>query len=225
MKISINSHSSIQADDLFFDPYNIDDKPLKVYDTKSKIFETCNGILSDKKVAKYVLITHSHFDHLSIEDINKVIDENTVIIATPDAKTALETNFKDNNKFFIRPNEAMELDGITISTFCSYNKNKDFHKKENGWVGYKVTTKDETFAVLGDTDFTDELKDLSCDILFIPIGGTYTMTASEAAEATNIIKPDIVVPSHYNSLVGSKKDEEEFLSKLDKNITPIILID
>ena len=74
MKISINAHSSIQVDNMYFDPFMID----------SKI-----------KPAKYVFITHTHYDHLSPEDIAKVIDKNTTIIATPDAKDQLEPLFSN----------------------------------------------------------------------------------------------------------------------------------
>lgn len=225
MKISINSHSSIQVNDMFFDPFQIDEKPVKIYDsTLGKILSETKNLTTEGK-AKYVFLTHTHYDHLSPEDLSKIVDEGTVFIAPPDAKQTLDEQFPENEKFLIRPNEAMELDGILVSTFPSYNLNKNFHKKESGWVGFKVTTKDGTFAVVGDTDLTLELKNLSCDILFVPIGGTYTMTASEAAEAANIINPKIVIPMHYNSLVGNKKDEKEFLEKLDKDIKPVILID
>ncbi len=225
MQISINSHSSIWVDDMVFDPYNISGNECKIFDTKKEKLLDEKVKIDGSKKAKYVLLTHTHYDHLSIEDLSKIIDNDTVIIATPDAKTELEKNFKNNDKFFIRPNEAMELDGITISTISSYNLNKDFHKKEFGWVGYKVTKNDETFAVVGDTDATPELENLTCDILFVPIGGTYTMTAEEASNVTNKINPKIAIPTHYGSIVGSKSDAEIFVKNLNKNITPVVLID
>jgi L-ascorbate metabolism protein UlaG (beta-lactamase superfamily) len=48
------------------------------------------------------------------------------------------------------------------------------------------------------------------DIAFLPVGGTYTMNAEEAAKAVEIIKPKVAVPIHYGSIVGSKKDAERF---------------
>lgn len=225
MKISINSHSSIQVDDMFFDPYNIDDKAINVFDTNLKKV-TGQTILTEGKKAKYVFLTHTHYDHLSPKDMAKILDDNTVIIATPDAENELDKNFPNNNKFFIRPNESMELDGITVTTLMAYNKIKPFHNKKSGWLGYKVTKKGETFAVLGDTDATPELENLECDILFIPIGGIYTMNAKQAAELTNKIAPKIAIPSHYGSLVGTKKDEQNFIKNVDKSIfvQPLVIL-
>lgn len=225
MKISINAHSSIQVDDMFFDPYKIDEKPCKVFDTESQKFLDESRVLIDGKKAKYVFLTHTHYDHLSNDDLLKIVDENTVIVGTPDAKNKLEKIVPTCRKFFVRPNEAMELDGITVSVLFAYNKRKIFHPKKNSWVGYKITKNGESFAVLGDTDFVPELNELSCDILFVPIGGTYTMNAKEAAEAANKIMPKIVVPTHYNLIVGNKKDEQKFVELLDKKIKPVILID
>ena len=38
---------------------------------------------------------------------------------------------------------------------------------------------------MGDTDVLEENEQIYCDILCIPIGGTYTMDRKEAAEFTN----------------------------------------
>ena len=44
----------------------------------------------------------------------------------------------------------------------------------------------------------------------MPIGGTYTMDAKQAAELINTIKPEIAIPTHYGSVVGSPTDADEF---------------
>ena len=202
MNININSHSSIQIDNLYFDPFNIDES---------------------LKPAKYIFITHPHYDHLSVDDIKKVISSKTVIIATKDSKDKLESEF--NNKIiYVKPNEQLLLGDIQVETFASYNINKNFHKKEFNWVGYKVTIHGTTYAIVGDTDATPELENLSVDVLLLPIGGTYTMTAKEAAKLANKVKPNIVIPTHYNAIVGSKNDEKEFIENLDGSIECMILI-
>lgn len=202
MNVKINSHSSIRIEDLHFDPFQITEKTSP---------------------AKYVFITHPHYDHLSVEDIKKVSNKKTTIIATADAKEQLENNF-ENKIIYVKPNESLTLDDIQVETFASYNINKNFHKKEYNWVGYKVTIKGTTYAVAGDTDATPELERLMCDILFLPIGGTYTMTGAEAATLANKIKPMVVIPTHYNAIVGSKEDESEFIKNLNKDIKYKILI-
>lgn len=44
------------------------------------------------------------------------------------------------------------------------------------------------------------------------------MTAEEAAEAAMDIKPDIAIPMHYASIVGSTKDAERFAELLKDKI-------
>lgn len=195
VNINVNAHSSIQIDDMFFDPYLTDNLGKK---------------------AKYIFLTHTHYDHLSEKDIDNVITPKTKIIAPVSAKGNL-TKYK-NKKIFVEPNESYNLDDFEFSTMPAYNLDKDFHKKSFNWVGYKITRNEVTYAILGDTDATPELEHLKCDILFIPIGGTYTMDALQAAELTNKIKPQIAIPVHYGSIVGTSDDAKLFASKLDDDI-------
>ena len=54
----------------------------------------------------------------------------------------------------------------------------------------------------GDTDNIPEMTNLqkeNIDIALLPIGGKYTMTATEAADAAKSIMPKFLVPMHYNS--------------------------
>ena len=120
--------------------------------------------------------------------------------------------------------EEISLGNVQVEVLPAYNMQKEFHKKKNGWVGYKITKDETTYAILGDTDNIPELQTLSCDVLFIPIGGTYTMDPSEAAALANAIVPKLVVPTHYGTVVGTKQNEKEFLALLNKSIKHKILI-
>jgi L-ascorbate metabolism protein UlaG (beta-lactamase superfamily) len=51
---------------------------------------------------------------------------------------------------------------------------------------------------------------IRADIVIIPVGGTYTMTAAEAADAVNRMKPVVAVPIHYGDIVGSLADAKKF---------------
>ena len=203
MNININNHSSIQIDNIFVDPY---------------------AISNTKKTAKYILITHTHYDHLSIEDIKKIVQDDTIFISTADAEMTLKEHFQNHTIVVVEPNQKMRFFDFELETFPAYNIHKEFHKKIYGWVGYKIIKNKTSYAILGDTDATPELEQLKCDVLFVPIGGIYTMNAHEAAKLTNKIQPKLVVPTHYNLIVGSKTDEAEFLENLDKNIKYQILI-
>ena len=44
------------------------------------------------------------------------------------------------------------------------------------------------------------------------------MTALQAAELVNKIKPEIAIPVHYGGIVGSVKDGETFEKAVDREI-------
>ena len=116
------------------------------------------------------------------------------------------------------------MDDITFEAVPAYNTNKLFHPKKNGWVGYILEIEGIRYYIAGDTDITEENKKVKCNVAFVPVGGTYTMNAKEAAELVNTIKPEIAVPIHYGSVVGTKKDPEKFIKLLNSEIEGVILM-
>ena len=86
-----------------------------------------------------------------------------------------------------------------------------------GWDIYLIL-ENVSYYIVGDSDITAESKLVKCDVLFVPIGGTYTTDYKEASELTNIIKPKVVVPVHYGIIVGEKADALKFSELVDSNI-------
>ena len=174
--------------------------------------------------ADIIFITHSHFDHYSEEDIDKIIKEETKLIVTKDLEQKVLEKVKKENVICVQPEKNYLVVGINFETIPSYNTNKQFHPKSNNWVGYIIDLNGIKYDFAGDTDITEENKKVKCDVAFVPVGGTYTMTAREAAELVNIIKPKIAVPIHYGSVVGTTKDAEDFVISLNEKIEGRILM-
>ena len=116
------------------------------------------------------------------------------------------------------------VNNIKVKTIPAYNISKNFHPKANNWVGYIITLDNVVYYIAGDTDITEENRKVKCDVAFVPIGGTYTMTAEEAAKLVNEINPKIAVPIHYGLIVGSKEDEEIFKNSVNNNINVSVLL-
>ena len=205
--IEVLYHSCIKINKekiIYIDPYHID----KNYNDADIIF-----------------ITHDHYDHYSEEDIDKVINENTTIIIPEELLTKLlRKGINKNAIITVEPNEKYMVQGIKFETIPSYNVNKKFHPKENNWVGYIITIDEVRYYIAGDTDITEENKQVKCDVAFVPVGGTYTMDFKEAAQLINIIKPKFAIPVHYGSVVGSKQDATDFIKLLYPTIKGINLI-
>lgn len=175
--------------------------------------------------ADIIFITHDHYDHYSEEDIDKVINENTVIVIPEELLTkVLKKGINKDAIITVEPNKKYMVQGIKFETVPAYNTNKTFHPKENGWVGYVIELNDVKYYIAGDTDITEENKKVKCDVAFVPVGGTYTLDFKEAAQLVNEIQPKVAVPIHYGSVVGTKQDAEEFIKLLHTNIKVIILM-
>ena len=176
--------------------------------------------------ADIIFITHDHFDHFSPEDIAKVRKEEThYVLPEKMKKEAAGLGVPENRILLVKPGEQYVTDGVSFETVPSYNKMKPFHPKSAGWTGYIVTLDGMRYYVTGDTDVTKESREVKCDVAFLPIGGTYTMTYKEAAELANIIRPGYVVPCHYGSVVGHAEDGEKFRVLLDSDIECKLLME
>lgn len=172
--------------------------------------------------ANLVLISHNHFDHLSLDDLMKVTNKETTIIAAKECLDQLKI-MKVKEIRGVLPGEKINVQNVTLETLPAYNTNKDFHPKRDGKVGFIITTNNLRIYHTGDTDIIPEMKTTSPDIGLIPVSGTYVMTAEEAARAVNdLIKPKIAIPMHYNSIVGTREDAVRFSEMVTVCTTKIL---
>ena len=164
--------------------------------------------------ADIVLISHGHSDHCSPEDVRRIGGAGTVIVASPGAAEKLHGDVR-----VLRPGERTTVGEVEIEAVPAYNVNKFrspgvlFHPQEAEHVGYVVTVEGERLYFAGDTDRIPEMAEIACDVALLPVGGTYTMTAEEAAQAAADIGPTVAVPMHWGSgVVGTRADAERFRS-------------
>jgi len=154
------------------------------------------GLKAPNLKADVVLITHDHFDH------------NAVRVVRGDFKV-------------IRGPGHYKVGKVDIRGFEAY------HDKKSGALRGKVTMYHLTMdgiAMLHVGDLGHVLSEATVnkigkvDILFIPVGGRYTVDGDEAYENVKLIKPKVVVPMHY-SLPGlslSLQPVDNFLSHFEE---------
>lgn len=157
--------------------------------------------------ADLILITHEHYDHFSKPDIDKLRKDTTSFVTI----AGVAGNLK-GDVHAVKPGDAITVQGIGIQAVPAYNIGKPFHPKSAGHVGFVIQTGGYAIYIAGDTDLTPEVKAVRADVAILPVGGTYTMTADEAAQAANAIQPKLAIPLHYGSIIGSRADAERFRS-------------
>lgn len=205
--IDVLAHSCIRvrASDgtvAYFDPYLLDEAPHD---------------------ADVVFLTHDHYDHFSPEDLARVANDATCIVAPATTVDTLAQAGVDRSRIVAaEPGQALEAAGLPVECVRAYNIGKDFHPRANNWLGYVLTVDGVRIYVAGDTDITPENRQVKCDVALVPVGGTYTMTAQEAARLVNEIRPKVAIPTHYGAIVGTKEDGKVFAEHVDEGIDAVI---
>jgi L-ascorbate metabolism protein UlaG (beta-lactamase superfamily) len=170
------------------------------------------GVTTDDP-ADVVFITHAHFDHFSMEDIDRIRKDGTRLVAPADVAAELSGDVTA-----VRPGDSIEVGGIKATAVPAYNvveERLEAHPRANDWVGYVLTLGDATYYHAGDTDNVPEAASVRADVAFLPIGGTYTMEVPDAAALAKAIQPKLAVPMHYGHVVGTPSDAERFLKEAD----------
>lgn len=192
---------------LYFDPYNID--------------------MVNMPRADVVFISHHHYDHCSPKDLEKVIKNDTVIIASLNCQELL-SKFQQA-KHFMQPGDQFEYKNMKILAVPAYNLNKYrspgqfFHPKEDKGVGFVVETEGVKLYFAGDTDNIPEMAELKgIDIAFLPVSGTYVMTVEEAHKVIGQFKPKFIVPMHYGDIVGGREQAEELKKMVQESEVRIL---
>ena len=139
-------------------------------------FEAGIGLKPPSGKADLVLVTHQHTDHNNIK--------------------ALRGDY-----FLVQHPGEYAYRGISITGI------KTFHDAAQGQergtnTAYVLETEDIRICHLGDLGHKLEKSDIEAfegiDILMIPVGGSYTIGAKEAAETVRLLEPSMVIPMHYN---------------------------
>lgn len=214
MKITYLGHASfkVEADGktVYVDPWlNGPTSPIKVKDV-------------DK--ADIVLVTHDHGDHGYSEALEICKKTGAYFVAINElAIQAREQGVK--NVHTLNIGGSVDIDGVIVTLVQA------FHSCGVGApTGFVVRFSSGTFYHPGDTGVFASMKLFGQlykpDVAFLPIGSYYVMDVHQAALATELIKPRVVIPMHYDTFPVIKADPKKFkelVSKLSPDVRTEIL--
>jgi L-ascorbate metabolism protein UlaG (beta-lactamase superfamily) len=153
-----------------------------------------------------VLVTHEHFDH-------------GADAARFNCPKVCPPNCDYPNKIEMKVGDKIDVMGIPIEMI-----NASHH--QSGYpTGYVFEYEGKRIAHLGDTYIDGVSRIENVDILFIPIGGHFTMNIDEAIEALKVIQPKIAIPMHYNTFPEIQADPLEFKEKAEGEGFSVTVID
>lgn len=152
---------------------------------------------NDMKRADLVLVTHHHRDHCDPGVIDTIAGPDTPVYATRMCAEEVE----GRPMTVVSPGDEFDSAGMHVRVVDAYNTpegsstQKAHHKGE--CVGYVITVDGLTVYHAGDTDLIPEMSQLGeVDVALLPVGGTFTMDAEEAARAALEIDAGVCVPMH-----------------------------
>jgi L-ascorbate metabolism protein UlaG (beta-lactamase superfamily) len=130
-----------------------------------------------------ILITHEHFDHNAKEYVSK---PNSVVISTFEGEKELEIN-----------GEKIKIKGKKIPHDPEKGKKRGFVAAYLIEIeGYRLLHMGDVGALPAE-DFFEWIGKERMDMLYIPVGGYYTIGPMEAWELGSRVNPRYLVPMHY----------------------------
>jgi L-ascorbate metabolism protein UlaG (beta-lactamase superfamily) len=189
----------------------------------------CPIKVDDIKAADIVLVTHDHSDHTgSAVDIAKNTGAIVVAMVETARRFRSELGLPAHNVVYdgrgMNIGASTEIEGVTITM------TQAFHSSRTALAaGYIIKLEDGTTVYhAGDTGIFESMRLLAemypLDVALLPIGSVYTMDPMQAAWATKLLKPTIVIPMHYKEFPVLEQDASRFVQLVAKEAPEVEVV-
>ncbi|MFQ3645309.1 MAG: MBL fold metallo-hydrolase [Anaerolineae bacterium] len=168
-------------------------------------------------LADILLISHDHYDHFSPADIERVTGPQTRIFSNEHVAAQLE------GVEVLRAWQSVGIERTTVRAIPAYSRDH-IHPRENGGLGFYISTNLYDIYYTGDTHLIPEMELLRPDILILPIDGEGTMDAEEAIQAIALMQPRYVIPINWGFADrGTTLREAEAFRRMVGSLAEVVL--
>ncbi len=156
--------------------------------------------------ADIILISHNHYDHFSVFDIERVEHKRTILFGP---LSVIEELHRGNP---FKPWDRAAGGNTEILGTPAYNPRSPFHPKAKQWLGFVISMDGKIIYFSGDTDLVPEMADLpgGIDIMLVPVSGIHAMNPKLAIKVCDLIKPKYVIPYQWGDTIGTIEDVDYF---------------
>ena len=180
--------------------------------------------LSEKNMetkADLILISHSHDDHFSVKDLEKLVKPTTIIVCPSDCEEELLQDHFNFNIYVMKSGEKVKLHNVKINAFPAYSSSA--HPDSAGWLGYIIELSNFRIYFSGDSGFIPEMNNLiNIDVAFLTIREPFMMSKDDAVNAINTFKPKITIPIHW---IEEERENINYIKKKSHKSTKVVILE
>lgn len=168
--------------------------------------------------ADVILVSHHHYDHCSLADIDKLRGPKTILIGNEHVAKEIE------GCTVLRPWQSLTIDRASIKAVPAYSTKNHRHPQEEGGLGFIISLNYYDIYYAGDTEIIPEMNRIRPDIAILPIDGNGTLTVAEAVDVVKLLRPRWVFPSNWgNTAEGATRLDAQAFEREASKYTQVVM--
>jgi len=175
----------------------------------------CHTKVEDLPKIDTILISHEHSDSFDREAVNYLSKKyDSKIISHYSVLKDIES--QEHNKVSIVEYESRDINNINVKALPAHHPGAFYP------LSFLLTNKKgKTVYFAGDTYMTRDHDSLKPNIALLPIGGKRTMDLGTAIRVMKKMRPQYVIPMHYDTYEDIKRNPQELIYRFGKNYTDV----
>ncbi|MFC4989437.1 MBL fold metallo-hydrolase [Saliphagus infecundisoli] len=193
----------------------------------------------DAQDGDLVVVTHDH--HYDDDGVRRVASEDATVlvyegvsaegVADNSGRDVVEPEELPYDVRRVEYGDELTVEGVDVEVVPAYNREDGPRADDEGNVahprglgcGFVLTIDDTPCFWTGDSDVVDEHDGLDVSLLMPSIARSFTMDRHDAAELAGDLRPDLVVPIHYNTFDDLRSESREFAGDVASRAVPVAL--